>query len=122
MFPKIHITEEDVKIEFSLLNKFLNASPRDLTILKHQIVSIDSAAHIVRELKGFRCPGTYGFGFCAGTFRKLRGVKHFWNARVKFADQTIRFNLTGHKYKSIVIQVNDPVTISKSLERLKESQ
>ena len=128
MFANVTVTDSSVVIEFSTWDKFLNAYPKDITIPRAHIVSTDMGPEILKECKGMRAPGTYtfsqryGFGIIAGTYRQRHGVKHFWNARVKFADQTIRFNLTGHKYKSIVIQVNDPVAISKSLERLKESQ
>lgn len=121
MFANVTVTDSLVVIEFSTWDKFLNAYPKDLTIPRAHIVSTDMGPEILKECKGMRAPGTYtfsqkyGFGIIAGTYRQRHGVKHFWNARGKFADQTVRFNLTGHKYKSVVIQVNDPVTTLKSL-------
>ena len=127
MFPKVTVTDSSVVIEFSTWDKFLNASPKDLTIPRDNIVSTDIGPDILKECKGMRAPGTYtfsqtyGFGIIAGTYRQRHGVKHFWNVRAKLADHTIRFNLLGDKFASVVVQVVDPQAISKSLERLKES-
>lgn len=113
MFPKVSITETSVVIEFSTWDKFLNASGKDLTIPRSQIVSIDTGPEILKECKGFRAPGTYtfsqtyGFGVIAGTYRERHGVKHFWNVRAKLADHTIRLNLLGNEFDTIVIQVED---------------
>jgi hypothetical protein len=120
MFPKVSITESTVVIEFSTWDKFLNASRKDLTIPRSHIASIDTGSEILKECKGLRAPGTYtfsqtyGFGVIAGTYRQRHGVKHFWNARAKLADHTIRFNLTGDYFDSVVIQVKDPQAISKN--------
>ena len=121
MFPKVSVTESAVVIEFSTWDKFLNASRKDITIPLEHIVSIDTGAEILKECKGFRSPGTYsfsqtyGFGVIAGTYRQRHGVKHFWNARAKLADHTIRFNLLGNHFDSVVIQVEDPKVILESL-------
>ena len=121
MFPKVSITEFSVVIEFSTWDKFLNASRKDITIPLEHIGSIDTGAEILRDCKGFRSPGTYsfsqtyGFGVIAGTYRQRHGVKHFWNARAKLADHTIRFNLLGNDFSTVVIQVEDPQAISESL-------
>ena len=115
------MTESAVVIEFSSWDKFLNASRKDITIPLEQIVSIDTGSEILKECKGFRSPGTYsfsqtyGFGVIAGTYRQRHGVKHFWNVRAKLADHTIRFNLLGNHFDSVVIQVEDPKVISESL-------
>jgi len=42
-------------------------------------------------------------------------VKHFWNVRAKLADHTIRFNLLGDEFETVVVQVEDPKAISESL-------
>jgi hypothetical protein len=121
MFPKVLITESSVLLEFSTWDKFLNASRKDLTIPRANIVSIDIGPEILKECKGFRAPGTYtfsqtyGFGVIAGTYRQRHGVKHFWNVRAKLADHTIRFNLTGNDFTSVVVQVEDPISISRNL-------
>jgi hypothetical protein len=121
MFPKVSVTESSVVIEFSTWDKFLNASRKDITIPLEHIVSIDTGSEILRECKGFRAPGTYtfsqtyGFGVIAGTYRQRHGVKHFWNVRAKLADHTIRFNLLGNEFDSVVIQVEDPKVISENL-------
>ena len=121
MFPKVSATESAVVIEFSIWDKFLNASRKDITIPLEHIVSIDTGAEILKECKGFRAPGTYtfsqtyGFGVIAGTYRQRHGVKHFWNVRAKLADHTIRFNLLGNDLATVVIQVEDPKVISQSL-------
>jgi hypothetical protein len=121
MFPKVSVTESAVVIEFSTWDKFLNASRKDITIPLEHIVSIDTGAEILKECKGFRAPGTYtfsqtyGFGVIAGTYRERHGVKHFWNVRAKLADHTIRFNLLGNEFDSVVIQVEDPKVISENL-------
>jgi hypothetical protein len=121
MFPKVSIPESLVLLEFSTWDKFLNASRKDLTIPRANIVSIDIGPEILKECKGFRAPGTYtfsqtyGFGVIAGTYRQRHGVKHFWNVRAKLADHTIRFNLIGDDYTSVVVQVEDPISISRNL-------
>jgi len=121
MFPKVSITESTVVIEFSNWDKFLNASRRDVTIPRSHIVSIDTGSEILKECKGFRAPGTYtfsqtyGFGVIAGTYRQRHGVKHFWNVRAKLADHTIRFNLIGDDFASVVVQVEDPQAILRNL-------
>lgn len=128
MFANVTVTDSSVVIEFSTWDKFLNAYPKDLTIPRAHIVSTDMGPEILKECKGIRAPGTYtfsqkyGFGIIAGTYWQRHGVKHFWNARGKFADHTIRFNLLDYKFASVVVQVVNPQAISKSLERLKESQ
>ena len=121
MFPTVTITESTVVLEFSTWDKFLNASRKDVTIPRAHIASIETGSEILKECKGFRSPGTYtfsqtyGFGMIAGTYRQKHGVKHFWNARAKLADHTIRFNLLGNHFDSVVIQVEDPKVISESL-------
>ena len=121
MFPEVSITESSVVIEFSTWDKFLNASRKDVTFLRAHIASIDIGSEIMRDCKGFRAPGTYtfsqtyGFGVIAGTYRQRHGAKEFWNARAKFADHTIRFNLLGDDFMNVVIQVENPQTISESL-------
>ena len=128
MFPKVSVTESAVVIEFSTWDKFLNASRKDITIPLEHIVSIDTGSEILKECKGFRAPGTYtfsqtyGFGVIAGTYRQRHGVKHFWNVRAKLADHTIRFNLLGNQFDSVVIQVEDPKVISESLGKHSVSQ
>lgn len=128
MFPKVSVTESSVVIEFSTWDKFLNASRKDITIPREHIVSIDTGPEILKECKGFRSPGTYSFskkydfGMIAGTYRQRHGVKHFWNARAKLADHTIRLNLLGDEFATVVVQVEDPISISESLGRHSVSQ
>ena len=117
----VSITESAVVLEFSTWDKFLNASRKGITIPRAHIVSIETGSEILKECKGFRAPGTYtfsqtyGFGVIAGTYRQRHGVKHFWNVRKKLADHTIRFNLLGNQYATVVVQVEDPKAISESL-------
>jgi hypothetical protein len=121
MFPKVSVTETTVFIEFSRWDKFLNASRKNLAIPRDHIISTDIGSEILKDCKGFRSPGTYtfsqtyGFGLIAGTYREKHGIKHFWNARAKLADHTIRFNLLGHEFATVVVQVADPKAISESL-------
>jgi len=128
MFPKVSITESSVVIEFSTWDKLLNASHKDVTIPRDQIASIDTGSEILKECKGFRAPGTYtfsqtyGFGVIAGTYRQRHGIKHFWNVRAKLADHTIRFNLLGNEYATVVVQVEDPISILRSLGKHSVSQ
>ena len=128
MFPKVTITESTVVLELSTWDKFLNASRKNLTIPRDQIVSIDTGPEILKECKGFRAPGTYtfsqtyGFGVIAGTYRQRHGAKHFWNVRAKLADHTIRFNLLGDEFATVVVQVEDPKAILESLGKRSVSQ
>jgi hypothetical protein len=115
MFPNVSVTETTVFIEFSRWDKFLNCHKSDLILPREQIISIDLGSDIIKSLAGMRAPGTYGFGVIAGTYREKHGIKHFWNARAKLADHTIRFNLLGDKFATVVVQVADPKAISESL-------
>jgi hypothetical protein len=115
MFAEVVIAESLVTIRFSRWDKFLNASKRDISIRRDQLVSIDLGPEIVKQCQGLRAPGTYGFGVIAGTYRQRHGVKHFWNVRKKLADHTVRFNLLGSEFDTIVVQVGDPKAISESL-------
>ncbi len=121
MFANVSITETTVFIEFSRWDKFLNASRKNVAIPRDHIISVDAGPEILRECKGFRSPGTYtfsqtyGFGVIAGTYREKHGIKHFWNVRAKLADHTIRFNLLGDEFATVVVQVADPKAISESL-------
>jgi len=122
MFAEVVIAESLVTIRFSRWDKFLNASKRDISIRRDQLVSIDLGPEIVKQCQGLRAPGTYGFGVIAGTYRQRHGVKHFWNVRKKLADHTIRFNLLGSEFDTIVVQVGDPKAISESLGKHSVSQ
>jgi hypothetical protein len=122
MFAEVVIAESLVTIRFSRWDKFLNASKRDISIRRDQLVSIDLGPEIVKQCQGLRAPGTYGFGVIAGTYRQRHGVKHFWNVRKKLADHTVRFNLLGSEFDTIVVQVGDPKAISESLGRHSVSQ
>jgi hypothetical protein len=121
MFANVSVTETTVFIEFSTWDKFLNASRKNLAIPRGHIISTDIGSEILKECKGFRSPGTYtfsqtyGFGVIAGTYREKHGIKHFWNARAKLADHTIRFNLLGDEFATVVVQVADPKAISENL-------
>jgi hypothetical protein len=115
MFAEVVIAESLVTIRFSRWDKFLNASKRDISIRRDQLVSIDLGPEIVKQCQGLRAPGTYGFGVIAGTYRQRHGVKHFWNVRKKLADHTVRFNLLGREFDTSVVQVGDPKAISESL-------
>ena len=121
MFANVSVTETTVFIEFSTWDKFLNASRKNLAIPRDHIISTDIGSEILKECKGFRSPGTYtfsqtyGFGLIAGTYREKHGIKHFWNVRAKLADHTIRFNLLGDEFATVVVQVADPKAISESL-------
>lgn len=115
MFAKVSSTELAVEIKFSKLDKVWNASPRDLLLPKSQILSVETGPELVKQIRGLRWPGTSGFGIRAGTFRQRHGVRHFWNVRKRYAEHTIRFNLEGHKYKSVVVQVKDLNQTLKSL-------
>ena len=115
MFADVVISESLVTIRFSRWDRFLNASKRDISFRRDQLVSIDLGPEIVKQCQGLRAPGTYGFGVIAGTYRQRHGVTHFWNVRAKLADHTIRFTLLGNHFDSVVIQVEDPRVISESL-------
>jgi len=115
MFANVSVTETTVFIEFSRWDKFLNCHKSDLILPREQIISIDLGSDIIKSLAGMRAPGTYGFGVIAGTYRQRHGVHHFWNVRKKLADHTIRFNLLGNQYVTVVVQVEDPKAISENL-------
>jgi hypothetical protein len=115
MFANVSVTETTVFIEFSRWDKFLNCHKSDLVLPREQIISIDLGSDIIKSLAGMRAPGTYGFGVIAGTYRQRHGVQHFWNARKDLAEHTIRFNLLGNHYASVVVQVADPKAISENL-------
>jgi len=116
MFANVSVNETTVLIEFSTWDKFLNCHKSDLILPREQIISIDLGSDIIKSLAGMRAPGTYGFGVIAGTYRQRHGVHHFWNVRKKLADHTIRFNLLGNQYVTVVVQVEDPKAVQQILE------
>ncbi len=112
MFAKIEISGDQVDLKFSILDQFINAKPGGIKFGRNQVVSIDSGAHIFKELRGLRAPGTYAWVLIGGTYWRSRKHREFWNARKKLADKTIRITLRDHFYKSVVVQVSD-VTAAK---------
>ena len=115
MFATVTGSQGLITIKFSTWDKFLNASRKDLAIPREQLISIDAGPELVWQCKGFRAPGTYGFGVIAGTYRQRHGIRHFWNVRKKLAEHTIRLNLLGNKFATVVVQVNDPAEVINSI-------
>ena len=107
MYPKIEVLGDQVEIKFSILDQFINAKPGGIKFKLEQIEAIDTGAHIFKEIRGLRAPGTYAFVLIGGTYWRSRKIREFWNARRKLANQTIRISLKNHFYKSVVIQVPD---------------
>ena len=107
MYPKIEVLGDQVEIKFSILDQFINAKPGGIKFKLDQIEAIDTGAHIFKEIRGLRAPGTYAFVLIGGTYWRSRKNREFWNARRKLAKQTMRISLKNHFYKSIVIQVPD---------------
>lgn len=118
MYPKIEVLDDQVEIKFSILDQFINAKPGGIKFKLDQIEAIDTGAHIFKEIRGLRAPGTYAFVLIGGTYWRSRKNREFWNARRKLANQTMRISLKNHFYKSIVIQVPD---IQLALALLKQS-
>lgn len=118
MYPKIEVLGDQVEIKFSILDQFINAKPGGIKFKLEQIEAIDTGAHIFKEIRGLRAPGTYAFVLIGGTYWRSRKIREFWNARRKLANQTIRISLKNHFYKSVVIQVPD---VSLALAKLQQS-
>lgn len=119
MFPNIEISGTLVEIKFNLVNQIFNAKPGGIKFEAEQIESIDTGSHIFKEIRGLRAPGTFAFVFIAGTYWRSLKIREFWNARKKFAANTIRINLKDHFYSSVVFQVANPAELKKTLENLK---
>lgn len=115
MYPKISISGNQVSIKFSILDQFINAKPGGVKFGLDQIESIDSGAHIFKQIGGLRAPGTYAFVLIGGTYWRSRKNREFWNARRKLANQTVRIVLKNHFYRSVVIQVPDVELLKKQL-------
>lgn len=115
MYPKVDVSNNQVLINFSIIDQFINAKPGGIKFRLDQVESIDAGAHIFKQLRGLRAPGTYAFVLIGGTYWRSRKTREFWNARRRFADQTVRINLRNHFYRSIVIQVPDVELFKKKL-------
>lgn len=118
MFADVRGTETAISIRFSKLDKVWNVNSKDLMLPRIHIESIESGPDLINQIRGLRWPGTSGFGIRAGIFRQRNSVRHFWNIRKRYADHTIRFNLINHKFKSVVVQVEDPQTVLGILKPL----
>lgn len=115
MYPKVDVSNNQVLINFSVIDQFINAKPGGIKFRLDQVESIDTGAHIFKQLRGLRAPGTYAFVLIGGTYWRSRKTREFWNARRRLADQTVRINLRNHFYRSIVIQVPDIELFKKKL-------
>lgn len=115
MYPKVDVSNNQVLINFSVIDQLINAKPGGIKFRLDQVESIDTGAHIFKQLRGLRAPGTYAFVLIGGTYWRSRKTREFWNARRRLADQTVRINLRNHFYRSIVIQVPDVELFKKKL-------
>ncbi len=115
MYPKIEVSENQVSINFSILDQLINCKPGGIKFRLDQIESVDAGPQIFKQIGGLRAPGTYAFVLIGGTYWRSRKTREFWNARRKLANQTVRINLRGHFYSSIVIQVPDVELFKKNL-------
>ncbi|MFM1819442.1 MAG: hypothetical protein RIS61_1040 [Actinomycetota bacterium] len=104
-----------VSVDFSVLNQFINAKPGGLRFLKDQVKSVEVGPQVLKQIRGLRAPGTYAFVLIGGTYWTGWKKRSFWNARRKYAANTIRINLINHKYDHIVIQVADPENLKSQL-------
>ncbi|MEY4492887.1 MAG: hypothetical protein RL355_236 [Actinomycetota bacterium] len=104
-----------VSVDFSVLNQFINAKPGGLRFLKDQVKSVEVGPQVLKQIRGLRAPGTYAFVLIGGTYWTGWKKRSFWNARRKYASNTIRINLMNHKYDHIVIQVADPENLKSQL-------
>lgn len=104
-----------VSVDFSVLNQFINAKPGGLRFLKDQVKSVEVGPQVLKQIRGLRAPGTYAFVLIGGTYWTGWKKRSFWNARRKYAGNTIRINLINHKYDHIVIQVADPKALETQL-------
>lgn len=116
MYPKIQISGNQVEINFSVIDQLINCKPGGIKFKLDQVESVDTGAHIYKEIRGLRAPGTYAFVIIGGTFWRSRKIREFWNARRKLAQQTVRILLRNHFYRSIVIQVPDSEALKNQLK------
>lgn len=116
MYPKIQISGNQVEINFSVIDQLINCKPGGIKFNLDQVESVDTGAHIYKEIRGLRAPGTYAFVIIGGTFWRSRKIREFWNARRKLAQQTVRILLRNHFYRSIVIQVPDSEALKNQLK------
>lgn len=115
MYPRISVENGLVSINFSLIDQLINAKPGGIKFRMDQVESVETGAHIFKQIRGLRAPGTYAFVLIGGTFWRSRKIREFWNARRKLANKTVRIRLKNHFYSSVVIQVPDPQALEKLL-------
>lgn len=115
MFPKVSIKNDLVSVDFSLIQQLVNCKPGGVRFLKSQVVSIETGAHVLKHLRGFRAPGTYAYFVIGGTYWTGWKKRSFWTARKKYAKNSIQVNLKDHKYQYVVFQVADPEILKTQL-------
>jgi hypothetical protein len=115
MFPKVTMKNDLVSVDFSVIDQLINAKPGGVRFLKNQVTSIEIGPQVLKQLRGLRAPGTYAYFIIGGTYWTGWKKRSFWNARRKYAANTIRINLINHKYDHIVIQVADPKALETQL-------
>ena len=115
MFPTVTIENDLVSVDFSLIEQLINAKPGGISFNKNQISSVEIGPQVLKQLRGLRAPGTYAYFIIGGTFWTSWHKRSFWNARRRFAKNTIRVNLKNHKYQFVVFQVADPENLKSQL-------
>ena len=115
MFPKVTIKNDLVSVDFSVIDQLINTKPGGVRFLKNQVASVEIGPQVLKQLRGLRAPGTYAYFIIGGTYWTGWKKRSFWNARRKYAANTIRINLKNHKYDHLVIQVADPENLKSQL-------
>lgn len=116
MFPSVSIKNGQVSIDFSFFDQLIDAKPGGIDFGLDQVQSVEVGPQVLKQLRGLRAPGTYAYFIIGGTFWTGWRKRSFWNARRKFAANTVRINLRDHKYQFVVIQVAEPAKLKAELE------
>ncbi|MEY4311918.1 MAG: hypothetical protein RLZZ571_688 [Actinomycetota bacterium] len=115
MFPKVSAQNDLISVDFSVIDQLINFKPGGIRFTKTQVDSVEVGPQVLKQIRGVRAPGTYAYFIIAGTYWTGLKKRSFWNAKRKYAANTIRINLKNHKYDHVVIQVADPKALETQL-------
>jgi len=89
------------------------AFKNELRIPREQVLSAKHDPSVCKGWKGWRAPGTSVPGLItAGTYH-LDGERIFWD--VSNAEGAVVITLNDHKFKQLIIEVEDPVAVVEML-------
>jgi hypothetical protein len=110
----VEITGDRLVVTMTGLDPFWSLRRRIVVPLT-QVRGATADPGMAREHAGVRSPGTYvPRVITAGTYRK-DGERTFWNLRA--SQQAVVIELTGHRFRRLVLGVADARTTAERVER-----